>query len=50
MAGGFAGAGPDRVAARGVDHKQPVIDELERESRGEVVAAGFDEHHVELGK
>ena len=36
------------VAARDIDHEQPVIDKIEREGRGEIVAAGFDEHEIQL--
>ena len=38
------------VAAGRIDDEQPIVDELEREGRGEIVAAGLDQHDIELRK
>ena len=38
------------VASRRVDDEHPVVDEFEREGRGEIVAARFDQHDLELRK
>ena len=38
------------VAAGRIDDEQPIVDELERKGRGEIVAAAFDQHHIELRK
>ena len=40
----------DLVAGRDVDDVDRHVGELRREGRGEVVAAGFDQHQIELGK
>src|SRR5688572_28087347 len=40
----------DLVARGDVDHVKGEVGELRAEGRGEVVAAGFDEHHIELGE
>ena len=40
----------DLVAGRDVDDVDREIGELGREGRGEVVAAGFDQHQIEIGK
>ena len=38
------------VAAGRIDDEQPIVDELERKGRGEIVAAGLDQHDIELWK
>ncbi len=38
----------DIVAAGRIDDEQPIVDELEREGRGEIVAAGLDQHDIEI--
>jgi hypothetical protein len=40
----------DIVAARDVNHKDPPIDKVERKSRGQVVAAGFEKDQFQPGK
>ena len=35
------------VAAGDVDHEQPIVDQVERKSRGEIVAAAFDQDQIE---
>ena len=49
---GDAGAalGGDLVAGGDVDHVDREVGEFGRERRGEIVAAGFDQHQVEIGK
>ena len=40
----------DLVAGRDVDDVNREVGEFGREGGGEIVAAGFDQHHVEIGK
>jgi hypothetical protein len=39
----------DVLPRRRVDHVKRQVGQFRREGRGEVVAARFDEHHVEIG-
>jgi hypothetical protein len=42
--------GGDLVAGRDVDHINREVRKLRREGGGEIVATGFDQDHVEVGK
>ena len=40
----------DLLAGGDVDHVEGEVGELRREGGGEIVAAGFDQHQIEIGK